>query len=96
MVLFAEAQTLNVGIANMETGEIGLEKHSVASGRVVFRTAGGSIVASDDRGKGVELVAIRAGQAEKLWTQTFDDYTYIEQDDQYLILRSEDKFAVLR
>jgi len=53
-------------------------------------------VASDDRGKGVELVAIRAGQAEKLWTQTFDDYTYIEQDDQYLILRSEDKFAVLR
>ena len=58
--------------------------------------AGGSIVASDDRGKGVELVAIRAGQAEKLWTQTFDDYTYIEQDDQYLILRSEDKFAVLR
>lgn len=96
VVLFAEAQTLNVGIANMETGEIGLEKHSVASGRVVFRTAGGSIVASDDRGKGVELVAIRAGQAEKLWTQTFDDYTYIEQDDQYLILRSEDKFAVLR
>lgn len=96
VVLFAESQTLNVGIANMDTGEIGLEKHSVASGRVVFRTADGNIVASDDRGKGVELVAIRPGQSEKLWTQTFADYTEIQQADQYLVLSSREKVAVLR
>ena len=96
MVLFAESQTLSVGNADMDTGEIRVEKYSVASGRVVFRTADGDIVASDDRGKGVDLVAIRPGQSEMLWKQTFDDYTDIQQEDQYLVLRSKERVAVLR
>ena len=96
VVLFAESQTLSVGNADMDTGEIRVEKYSVASGRVVFRTADGDIVASDDRGKGVDLVAIRPGQSEMLWKQTFDDYTDIQQEDQYLVLRSKERVAVLR
>ena len=44
----------------------------------------------------MQLVAIKPGQSEMMWKQAFDGYTYIQQEDQYLILRSEEKFAVLR
>ena len=96
VVLLAESQEMYVGVADMGTGKIELEKYSVAFGRVVFRTAEGNVIASDDRGEGVQLVAIKPGQSEMLWKQAFDGYTYIQQEDQYLILRSEEKFAVLR
>lgn len=96
VVLLAESQEMYVGVADMGTGKIELEKYSVAFGRVVFRTADGNVIASDDRGEGVQLVAIKPGQPEMLWKQAFDGYTYIQQEDQYLILSSEDKFAVLR
>ena len=95
VVLLAESQEMYVGVADMGTGKIELEKYSVAFGRVVFRTADGNVIASDDRGEGVQLVAIKPGQPEMLWKQAFDGYTYIQQEDQYLVLRSEDKFAVL-
>lgn len=96
VVLLAESQEMYVGVADMGTGKIELEKYSVAFGRVVFRTAEGNVIASDDRGEGVQLVAIKPGQSEMLWKQAFNGYTYIQQEDQYLILRSEEKFAVLR
>ena len=95
VVLVAESQEMYVGVADMGTGKIELEKYSVAFGRVVFRTADGNVIASDDRGEGMQLVAIKPGQPEMLWKQAFDGYTYIQQEDQYLVLRSEDKFAVL-
>ena len=96
VVLVAESQEMYVGVADMGTGKIELEKYSVAFGRVVFRTADGNVIASDDRGEGVQLVAIKPGQPEMLWKQAFDGYSYIQQEDQHLILRSEEKFAVLR
>ena len=96
VVLLAESQEMYVGVADMGTGKIELEKYSVAFGRVVFRTADGNVIASDDRGEGVQLVAIKPGQPEMLWKQAFDGYSYIQQEDQHLILRGEEKFAVLR
>ena len=39
VVLLAESQEMHVGVADMGTGKIELEKYSVAFGRVVFRTA---------------------------------------------------------